>query len=178
MYNYCKYLFQEKQWELYVGTTIVLILCIFFYNTIRGKKGTWSTRFENNNLLVPIAPSTLVCDEKTNESKGEMVCRQFLNKYFSKPFIKVRNLYNPVTHQYLELDCYNEDLRLAVEYQGQQHYKHIPYFHKNFESFRNQQYRDELKRIFCRDLGITLIEVPYTVKDIEGYLNHKLQYIY
>jgi hypothetical protein len=177
MYNYCKYWFQEKQWELYVGVTIVLILCIFFYNTIRGKKGTWSTRFENNNLLLFSShDSGESCSEFKNESKGELKCRQFLNKYFNKPFIKVRNLYNPVTHQYLELDCYNEDLKLAVEYQGQQHYKHVPYFHKNFESFRNQQYRDELKRIFCRDLGITLVEVPYTVKDIDGYLWSKLQH--
>ena len=126
MYNYCKYWFQEKQWELYVGVTIVLILCIFFYNTIRGKKGTWSTRFENNNLLLFSShDSGESCSEFKNESKGELKCRQFLNKYFNKPFIKVRNLYNPVTHQYLELDCYNEDLKLAVEYQGQQHYKHV-----------------------------------------------------
>lgn len=175
MYNYylrCKYWFQEKQWEFYVIISLIIILGIFIYNVINDKKGSWSTTFVNNKNI--IEDDILLRCKKNNDSKGEMICRQFLNKYFKKPFIKVRNLYNPVTNQYLELDCYNSELNLAVEYQGKQHYKYTPYFHKNFESFRNQQYRDELKRIFCKDLGITLIEVPYDVKDIEKYLYNKI----
>jgi hypothetical protein len=85
---------------------------------------------------------------------------------------------NPVTgSQYnLELDCYNESLRLAVEYQGEQHYKFIPYFHKNREAFLNQKYRDELKRMRCKELGITLIEVPYTEKRrIREFLTEQLR---
>ncbi len=58
---------------------------------------------------------------------------------------------------------------------GAQHYKFIPHFHKNKEAFRNQQYRDELKRRMCDDNNVTLIEVPYTVKDIPTYLYNKLK---
>ena len=76
----------------------------------------------------------------------------------------------------MELDCYNPELKLAVEYSGKQHYEYVPYFHKNKEAFLNQKYRDELKRRMCKDNMITLIEVPYTVKiqDIRGYLTNKL----
>ena len=100
------------------------------------------------------------------ESKGELICKEVAEQLFEKPFIKIRpnSLKNNVTGHNLELDIYNDDLKLAIEYNGQQHYKYTPYFHKNEEAFRNQQYRDELKRMMCKNNGITLIEVPYTVK--------------
>ena len=67
-------------------------------------------------------------------------------------------------------------MKLAFEYQGQQHYKYIPYFHKNKEAFQNQKYRDYMKRNMCKDNGITLIEVPYDVKhhEIENYIGKEL----
>jgi hypothetical protein len=85
---------------------------------------------------------------------------------------------NPVTgsRHNLELDCYNDQLRLAVEYNGAQHYKYIPYFHKNKEAFYNQKYRDELKRLRCKELGIVLIDIPYTEnKNLERYLEEQLR---
>ena len=100
------------------------------------------------------------------ESKGELICKEVAEQLFGKPFIKIRpkSMKNNVTGHNLELDIYNDDLKVAIEYNGQQHYKYTPYFHKNEEAFRNQQYRDELKRMMCKNNGIMLIEVPYTVK--------------
>ena len=68
-------------------------------------------------------------------------------------------------------------MRLAVEYNGAQHYKYIPYFHRNKEHFMNQKYRDDMKRRICKENGIMLVEVPYTVKidDIYGYLQKELR---
>jgi hypothetical protein len=102
-----------------------------------------------------------------------------LESYFKKPFPKSRPdfMVNQVTgSKYnLELDCYNSELQLAAEYNGAQHYKFIPFFHKNKEAFYNQKYRDELKRIRCKELGITLIEIPYTEeRQLEQYLTHEL----
>ena len=69
------------------------------------------------------------------ESKGEKECRKVLENLFNKPFSKSRPdfLRNPVTggNFNLELDCYNQELSLAVEYNGIQHYKYVPYFHRN-----------------------------------------------
>ena len=51
---------------------------------------------------------------------------------------------------------------MALEYNGKQHYKFVKYFHKTKERFEKQKERDSLKRKYCKDLGIKLIEIPYT----------------
>lgn len=158
--------FKDSLFELYVLIAIILLLIMSAYRYLTNQQGKWCLPFNFKSFTIPTNP-------KSCESKGELIVRQYLCNKFKKPFDKVRNLYNPVTGQYLELDCYNDELKIGVEYQGKQHYKYTPYFHKNIEAFRNQQYRDELKRIYCRDAGILLIEVPYTVshKDIPYYLD-------
>jgi hypothetical protein len=104
-----------------------------------------------------------------------------LEKLFKKPFSKTRPdfLKNPALDEgkNLELDCYNDELKLAVEYNGVQHYKYSPYFHRTRDAFQNQKYRDYLKRVMCKENGITLIEVPYTipVNRIETYIVEQIK---
>ena len=110
-------------------------------------------------------------------SNGEMKCKLYLEKIFNKPFEKIRPdiLKNSVTGKNLELDLYNDELKLAIEYNGEQHYKFFPKIHKNYEHFQTQKYRDEMKKMLCQRKGITLIEVPYTEKNnIENYLFQQL----
>lgn len=117
------------------------------------------------------------------ESKGETECRRSLESILKKPFAKARPdfLRNEVTGGVynMELDCYNPELKIAIEYNGQQHYRFIPYFHRNKDRFINQRYRDVLKRKLCEENGVTLIEVPYTVplNEIENFLRKKLREI-
>lgn len=156
---------------------------------IKNKKGTWETREDINDILyskiynIPRNKINEKSDERNTikESKGEKECKRVLEKLFNKPFNKVRPdfLKNQVTGNTnnLELDCYNEELKIGLEYNGRQHYEFIPYFHRNKETFYNQKYRDELKRIKCRDNGIILIEVPYNIKihEIERYIITELK---
>lgn len=171
------------------GFEILLILCVIVILILAltriGKKGTWNTKF----ILVGGNPGVSFGYEdnwrpqrrKSRDSSGELECRRVLESIFNKSFAKSRPdfLRNPVTgglHN-LELDCFNRELQLAVEYNGAQHYKYIPFFHKNKEAFRNQGYRDFMKRSMCRENNINLIEVPYTVKtkDIHDYLVKELK---
>ena len=112
--------------------------------------------------------------EEGSARKGENECRRALEKIFQKKFIKSRipELLNPVTGTFLELDCYNQELNLGLEYQGGQHYQYNKFFHKNKEAFKNQQYRDYIKKKLCEEHNIKLIVVPNTVKinDIYNFI--------
>jgi hypothetical protein len=165
------------KFEALVIASIVVIL-ILALTRITSSSGTWSDTYyyvspaDKENAGSNRAPR--------RESLGETRVRNFLEKYFRQPFPKSRPgfLVNPVTGSQfnLELDCYNEALRLAVEYNGAQHYQYIPYFHRNKEAFYNQKYRDEMKRTRCREMGIVLIEVPHTEdKRLEDFLAAQLR---
>ncbi len=91
--------------------------------------------------------------------ESEKYCRIVFEEIFECKFRKCR----PKFLNGLEYDGYNEELKIAFEYNGIQHYKYIDYFHKNGkDSLHKQQERDELKRKLSLENNITLIEIPYT----------------
>jgi hypothetical protein len=90
--------------------------------------------------------------------RSERLCRDIFEKILNKNFPTRR----PKWLNGLELDGYNEELKLAFEYNGEQHEYYVPTFHKNGEEdFYKQQARDEEKRKLCKDNDVTLIEIPY-----------------
>lgn len=136
---------------------------------------------ENSDRSLVLAPGNYVrsfTDVEERDSHGETKCRQVLEKMIGKTFPKQRPkfLVNPKTGANLELDCYNAELKLAVEYNGEQHYKFLKFFHKTEADFKEQQYRDDVKKQICRNKGITLITVPYTVRldDIPQYIEDRI----
>ena len=113
-------------------------------------------------------------------SKGENECRRIMQELTGRKFYKVRPdfMKDPVTGIFLELDCYNEELKLAIEYNGRQHDEYNSFMHQGSkDKFRNQQYRDYLKKDLCKKNSVYLIVVPHTVKlrDLHGYLIEKLE---
>lgn len=96
---------------------------------------------------------------KCKIGKSQKLCQKFFEQILQENFETIR----PHWLNKLELDGYNETLKLAFEYQGIQHYKYSPdFFHKNgIGDFYKQQERDKLKRQLCKDNKITLIEIPY-----------------
>ena len=137
----------------------------------RGKTGTWDS---GKNYI-----STTIIKEKRKDSKGETECRNVVENLFKRPFPKARPniLKNPISNLNLEFDCYNEELKIGVEYNGIQHYKYVPHFHRTKDSFQNQKYRDHIKKDLCKKNNIILIEVPYNVKieNIKSYIITELK---
>lgn len=117
--------------------------------------------------------------KKGKMSIGEKICKETMEDIYKVPFVTVRPdwLRNPETGRNLELDCYNHELRLAVEYNGEQHYNWPNGFCSSKEEFISLLRRDLFKREVCNRLGIKLIVVPYTVKskDIPAYIINKLE---
>lgn len=182
-------LWDERGFEICLGLCVASLIIFALYNKLKGTKGTYS---KSGKYFLPI--SIPIRDVKRvkkgaprqskgapRQSKGEVECRRVLQSIFGKPFLSQRPdfLRNPVTggNFNLELDCYNSELGLAIEYNGAQHYKYIPYFHRNKEHFMNQKYRDDMKRRICKQHRIVLIEVPYTVKlkNIREFLTENLR---
>jgi hypothetical protein len=112
-------------------------------------------------------------------NKTEHKCRIIMEKIYKRPFPSIRPdfLRSPTTNKNLELDCYNKDLKIAVEYNGRQHYAYTPHFHKSKTDFYSQVHRDDWKRKKCKELGIKLIEVPYWIVDVnlEDFIRKELK---
>jgi hypothetical protein len=97
-------------------------------------------------------------------SIGELKCKLILHKLLPKyTFIKIRPgwLTSPNSQWKLELDLYNEELNVAIEFNGKQHYDFVPIFHKNETHFKQQQMRDEFKQKLCNERGVKLITISY-----------------
>jgi tetratricopeptide (TPR) repeat protein len=84
------------------------------------------------------------------------------------PDLKVEQHASPVWLSPQHLDVYLPERRIAIEYQGEQHYRPIEVFGGE-EGFQATSRRDALKRQLCALAGITLIEVRYD-DDIDARL--------
>ena len=96
----------------------------------------------------------------------ERFVKQEAERVFARPFRKVRPewLRNWKTGRCLEIDLYCEELQLAIEIQGRQHYQYLPNFYRSETEFQAAVGRDAMKRTLCQQHGTLLIEVPFTMK--------------
>ena len=164
---------------LFPSIIVIFILILIFSPDARSKFVPLSTRIVVKGFdswKPPVNPEDVV-----GKSKGEKICRWYIENRFNRPFPTVRPTFlkSPETGCNLELDCYNEDMKLALEYNGRQHYVFgtSNTFHNAEYEFIAQVKRDQYKKKVCDDMEITLIIVPYTVshEDIPDYIESKLK---
>lgn len=99
-----------------------------------------------------------------NQSSGEILLLNLLKKnHFN---INSQHSFKDCKHiNVLRFDAYDLSNNIAYEYQGEQHYFPVDFAGKGKEwaeqQFKINQQRDEIKRDYCRDNNITLIEIPY-----------------
>lgn len=180
----------EHGFSVLVISTIIFFLLYWLFFTRHKSKGTYSTSYyydpKTSKISMKIEPrwekesttSTSSTGDRNSQtsssssrrvtqmSKGEKICKHYLEYIFERPFTKCRPpfLYNSVTNDFLELDMYNPELNVACEYNGKQHYEYIPFLHGNSRTnFHNQLYRDKMKKELCEKHGIQFIVVPYTI---------------
>ena len=104
--------------------------------------------------------------------KGESLTRDIIERLTKHQFPKTRQkLYGN-----RELDGYCEELRVAFEYNGIQHYEYVPHFHRNGEiDLQHQKEIDVMKQEWCDELEIALIWVPYDTKNLKSLLYKELE---
>ena len=128
------------------------------------KKGhNWSTsanNIKNNNTWCP----------ECSRFKTESLCKTLLENKLGISLPKKRVYLD--NSKWYEFDGYNKEHKVAFEYHGYQHYVYPNFFCKTEEQFLSQQRRDKEKNQYCKDRGILLIVIPYTVKDLDTYINN------
>ena len=93
---------------------------------------------------------------------SERECKQIIEFELDITLKKVRPSFLKLsTYAILELDMYNEEHKLAFEYDGPQHFSFIPFFHSTQDDFLKQIERDRLKDKLCHDNNIKLIRIPF-----------------
>lgn len=107
--------------------------------------------------------------------KNEQECRGVFEALTGKAFPKCR----PKWLEGLELDGYCEDLGVAFEYNGKQHYEVIAGWHKNGEQdLETQKARDMKKARLCETNWVVLIVIPYSMKDKDIFIGRELADIF
>lgn len=102
----------------------------------------------------------LCLKKRENASNLHVQARELLHSLF--PFYTIsEELLLPGVETRLYLDLYIQQLRLAVEANGSQHYNYNYHFFASAKDFRLAQQRDRLKREWCELNNIDLVELPY-----------------
>jgi hypothetical protein len=82
-------------------------------------------------------------------------------------FLRETFPYNIITKEYyvkydntkLFFDFYIKDLGLLLEIQGQQHDRFVKHFHTDREGFLASKKRDNLKKEYCENQSLILVEI-------------------
>lgn len=90
-------------------------------------------------------------------------CRNILRKMF--PVCPICEEVTLPGSGNLKLDFYLPDFRLAVEVQGEQHYKQVGKFHANKQDFIAGRRRDADKRRWCELNNVRLVELRFDETD-------------
>lgn len=169
----------------------IMIAVIYFILTTRRKKYKYKG-FIGHQIKDILKPSKSQKDKSTHSkstkrvNKHEERCREIFESIFKQKFKSVRPkwLQNPVTGRNLELDGFCSHIKtkigkgLCFEYDGQQHSKYTPHFHRGGpDEFIYQTKKDDWKDHRCKQEGVLLIRIPHFVafQDLERYIHQQVR---
>ena len=137
----------------------------------KDKRGVWYWKCECfcGNTFVAL-PAKILNGHTTScgcakHSSRERLISSLLNKYNIEYKTEYRfSSCKDIT--YLPYDFFLPDYNTVIEYQGEQHYRPISVFggDKGFEKCIKH---DSMKREYCKENDINLVEIPYSLNDIE-----------
>ena len=109
-----------------------------------------------------------------NSSQGEKKINDFLIKN-NIIFEKEKRFNDCKNIKKLPFDFYLSEHNILVEFDGEQHFKPTR-FNSCSNEYANEMFlkikqNDELKNKYCIDNNIQLIRIPYTIKNVEEFLN-------
>ena len=169
---------------------LIIAIAVVYCLVIRRRKkfpfrglGESGFDFQEANWHTPLRRK-----KKKKLFKNEEKCREIFQRIFQRPFPKIRPdwLKSPATKKNLEIDGFCPDIEtpigrgLGFEYNGKQHSKYTPHFHRNGpQDFHYQLAKDDWKNAKCKKMGIVLINIPHDISphDLERHIKYKLRKI-
>jgi hypothetical protein len=114
MFENFKQYWNDYGLEFLAILSLIIIVCLFIYNWITNKNGSYSRGLQFNknyfnNFSMPPKDSFYNYRQHTpRDSKLELACKYHLENIFRKPFYKIRPdfLKNPETGRNLEIDLF------------------------------------------------------------------------
>jgi hypothetical protein len=99
-------------------------------------------------------------EKRTMTSNFEETIEELLEEAFPRCTIFPQH---PVKFEgdQLFIDFFIPSMNLAIECQGEQHYKFVPHFHGNEAGFTSYVSRDSVKKRWAQKNKVKLIEIPY-----------------
>lgn len=109
--------------------------------------------------------------KRCRTSKGERKIDSLLN-YNMLKFERQKTFSGCFNKKQLQFDFFLPNQNLCIEYNGEQHYKPIPYFGGN-KKFNQMKKNDEIKKRFCFKNGIILVTISYD-EDVNAAFQEKV----
>lgn len=118
------------------------------------------------------------CPNCATTSKGELKIAELLSDN-NVDYISQKTFEKCLYRSLLRFDFYVPSQNLCIEYQGEQHYEPVDFAGKGIEwaemVFEENQEKDNIKRSFCKDNNIKLLEISYwDFENIEKILSREL----
>lgn len=112
-----------------------------------------------------------------NQSKGELRIQNWLDKHLIVYKAQFR-FKECKDKRSLPFDFYLPTYNICIEFQGKQHYDQNYYKWRNnsFKNFKTQQKHDQMKRDFCKNKGIKLLEIKYN-EEVENKLENFFSFL-
>jgi hypothetical protein len=111
---------------------------------------------DGKDRVVKNLKNSLVKWDAKSRSKLQQKVKLFLKSYWQGDVVFEEM---KVAGTRLSLDFYNANKKIAIEVQGEQHFKFVPFFHNTRGSYLKQIKRDVKKIEFCELNKIQLIEI-------------------
>lgn len=124
-------------------------------------KLTWECAFGHQWDSAPASIINGTWCPHCSSGLGERICREHFEQIFGHIFPKSypKWLANDDGNQ-MELDGYCENLGIAFEYQGEQHYSLDTHYITSAQDLERRQRHDEMKFTLCQLHGVLLFQIP------------------
>lgn len=99
------------------------------------------------------------CNIHVSENKCRFILEKLTEKLFPRTNFGVRN--NDIFKRHFQIDCYNDEFKLGLEYQGLQHFKKVKGWNIGGKELDLYKQRDKEKNRLCKNMNINLFYITY-----------------